>query len=64
MYRKNELKHQFHIDYCFAPVSWLERVNKFEISNYSKCCDISDHVPLFVEFEEHGNSFNVFKDIN
>lgn len=47
MYRKPEKP--FHIDYCFAPESWVFMVEKFEIGEYCKWSHMSDHSPLFVE---------------
>jgi hypothetical protein len=42
MYRKTEKP--FHIDYCFAPVSWVSRIEKFEIGEYSNWKHMSDHL--------------------
>jgi exonuclease III len=50
MNRKREKP--YHIDYCFAPESWLCRVKTFKIDDYSNWCDKSDHSPLFIEFQK------------
>jgi exodeoxyribonuclease III len=49
MNRKHEKS--FHIDYCFAPESWVCRVKEFKIDDYGKWSDKSDHSPIFVEFD-------------
>lgn len=49
MYRK--LDKPYHIDYCFVPLEWVNRVKKFEVGAYTKWCSLSDHTPLSVEFE-------------
>ena len=46
----NNKKQPHHIDYCFAPESWKDRVKKFDIGDHSEWA-MSDHSPLFVEFE-------------
>ena len=49
MYRK--LDKPYHIDYCFAPVGWVNRVKEFKVADYSLWCGLSDHAPLLVEFD-------------
>jgi endonuclease/exonuclease/phosphatase family metal-dependent hydrolase len=41
----------YHIDYCFAPTEWVNRVKQLEIGDYNEWCNVSDHSPLFVEFD-------------
>jgi len=41
----------YHIDYCFAPVAWVKRVKTLKIGDYNNWCNISDHSPLFAEFD-------------
>lgn len=50
MYRKTEPQYQYHIDYCFAPEAWVNK-STIAIGDYSEWGKISDHFPLFVEFE-------------
>ena len=38
----------FHIDYCFIPESWAERIMSVEVGSYSDWTT-SDHRPLTVE---------------
>ena len=40
----------FHLDYCFAPRAWSERVTAFSVGEFEEWRPWSDHVPLFVEF--------------
>ena len=40
----------FHIDYCFFPESWVNRLGKVLISDFSSFANESDHRPLAVEF--------------
>jgi endonuclease/exonuclease/phosphatase family metal-dependent hydrolase len=46
-YRWNQTT-SFHIDYCFLPVTWLERVTGVEVSGNEKWRALSDHRPLLV----------------
>jgi exodeoxyribonuclease III len=47
-YRKNP----YHIDYIFAPTSWLSKLVSFEIGSFEAWCQtgLSDHAPLISEF--------------
>jgi exonuclease III len=49
MYRKQ--LNPYHIDYCFAPTSYLSKLKSVEIGDYSKWCHMSDHVPLIATFD-------------
>lgn len=40
----------YHIDYCFASVDILDKVQKFEIGDYEKWILHSDHVPIIIDF--------------
>lgn len=48
MYRKRE--RGFHIDYCFAPQKWIQKINSLYIGSYDEWCKTSDHVPLLIDF--------------
>lgn len=37
----------FHIDYCFIPERWAEKVKSVEVGSYSEWTD-SDHRPVTV----------------
>ncbi|MDR3502172.1 MAG: hypothetical protein P4L79_06265 [Legionella sp.] len=50
-YMYKHIDKPYHIDYCFAPTTWLDRIIKCEIGDYNKWCDISDHVPLIIEID-------------
>jgi len=50
MYRKRD--RGFHLDYCFAPRSWVDRVKSVSVGSYEEWGKLSDHTPLSVEFSE------------
>lgn len=39
----------YHIDYCFMPDAWLERLKHVDVGSYAAWCKASDHVPLLVD---------------
>jgi endonuclease/exonuclease/phosphatase family metal-dependent hydrolase len=39
----------FHLDYCFLPEPWANRITNVEVGLHSDWNDISDHVPLIVD---------------
>jgi hypothetical protein len=39
----------YHIDYCFIPESWLNKIRQVEIGEFEKWKAHSDHRPLLVE---------------
>lgn len=40
----------FHIDYCFAPLEWCERIVSVNVSDFEIWKERSDHVPILTEF--------------
>jgi endonuclease/exonuclease/phosphatase family metal-dependent hydrolase len=42
----------FHLDYCFAPRDWCERVRHVRIGGFRPWSQWSDHCPLMVEFQD------------
>jgi len=46
----------FHIDYCFIPKDWANRLRAVEVGTFSEWKDVSDHRPLMVEINEHANA--------
>ncbi|MBI3944266.1 MAG: endonuclease/exonuclease/phosphatase family protein [Chloroflexi bacterium] len=40
----------YHIDYCFAPTHWLPRITCLTVGTYEEWLHLSDHTPIFVEF--------------
>ena len=50
--RKVNTATNFHIDYIFAPKSWLALPAKCEVGSHADWCGtgLSDHVPLVLEF--------------
>ena len=42
-------KKPYHIDYCFIPDGWVNRLKNVEIGNYLDWKDYSDHRPLIVD---------------
>ncbi|GLX70815.1 endonuclease/exonuclease/phosphatase family protein [Paenibacillus glycanilyticus] len=50
-YFRYDQKKPFHIDYVFAPINWLSRMQTVEVGTYDDWRDApSDHVPLIVKF--------------
>jgi exodeoxyribonuclease III len=45
--------HRYHIDYIFAPTTFVERTGQFSVGEFEKFCagGISDHVPLIWDVE-------------
>ncbi len=41
----------FHLDYCFAPSHWSQRVTRLEVGDFTDWRPWSDHCPLFVELD-------------
>jgi endonuclease/exonuclease/phosphatase family metal-dependent hydrolase len=44
----------FHIDYCFLPKAWAERISLVEVETFQEWEGHSDHRPLFVEITGDG----------
>ena len=42
----------FHIDYCFIPRVWTEKVRRVEVGSYTEWKARSDHRPLLVELAD------------
>lgn len=41
----------YHVDYCFVPHSWLEKIRQVTVGSYADWRDLSDHRPLIVDIE-------------
>ena len=41
----------YHIDYCFMPFSWLDRLKHVDIGTHAAWYRASDHTPLLVEVD-------------
>jgi exodeoxyribonuclease III len=50
-FHKGDKARPFHLDYCFLPDAWAQRIRKVDVGLYSDWCGISDHVPLTVDLE-------------
>jgi exonuclease III len=50
MYRRQDKV--YHIDYCFVPRSWMNRLQSFSVGQYGQWRMLSDHMPLLVEFAD------------
>jgi endonuclease/exonuclease/phosphatase family metal-dependent hydrolase len=50
--RKDDASAQ-HIDYCFVPARWVERITHFQVGTPGEWCQakMSDHVPLTVDVD-------------
>lgn len=43
----------FHIDYCFLPATWVDRISEVTIGNFADWKSESDHRPLLVAMDAH-----------
>jgi len=50
-FMSKKMERPYHIDYCFVPESWVARVKDFKISDFEEYKSLSDHVPIYVEFD-------------
>ncbi len=41
----------FHLDYCFVPAGWARRLTSLTVGSYDDWSGLSDHCPIFVEFD-------------
>lgn len=41
----------WHLDYCFIPEHWVERINNVEVGKHHEWSQVSDHVPLAVDLD-------------
>ena len=48
-FHKGEPENPWHIDYCFVPAAWAERIEDVEVGAYEAWSAYSDHVPLRVD---------------
>lgn len=46
----------YHIDYCFVPQSWTERIEKVGVENYLDWKQYSDHRPLIVDIRDDNST--------
>jgi endonuclease/exonuclease/phosphatase family metal-dependent hydrolase len=42
----------YHIDYCFMPTDWVQRIKHVDVGSHAAWYKASDHVPLLVEVED------------
>ena len=49
-YLQKNLNKPYHIDYIFSPIDLLNDTRKFEIGDFTKWKEWSDHVPLLWEY--------------
>ena len=41
----------FHLDYCFLPTLWVNRLGSVQVGGYDEWKHLSDHRPLVVEIK-------------
>ncbi len=41
----------FHLDYCFVPSAWAQKIKAVDVGGFNEWRGISDHVPLIVDLE-------------
>jgi hypothetical protein len=52
--QKNEQR-PYHIDYCFVPEVWLQRVRRVDVGKFDYWKAFSDHCPMLVEIAPEPN---------
>ncbi len=50
-YLTKKVNRPFHLDYCFDPTHWSQRVTRLELGDFAEWRPWSDHCPLFVELD-------------
>jgi exodeoxyribonuclease III len=50
-YLTKKLTRPFHLDYCFAPRNWSQRVTHLSVGDFSIWRPWSDHCPMFIEMD-------------
>lgn len=51
LYFLKKIERRYHIDYIFGPQKFVKRTKKFEIGHPDQWLKLSDHMPIFYEFE-------------
>jgi len=49
-YLQKNLEKKYHIDYIFSPIEFIKDTKMFNIGNFKKWKEISDHVPIMWEY--------------
>jgi exodeoxyribonuclease-3 len=42
-------EHPYHIDYCYLPSSWVQRITDVRVGSYEDWRSYSDHVPVVID---------------
>lgn len=42
----------YHLDYCFLPGAWRERISRVSVGRHRTWCRLSDHVPVTVTLRD------------
>ena len=50
-YLHRKIDKPYHIDYCFAPKKFADKLIKFDIGKYESWKESSDHNPIIIEFK-------------
>jgi exonuclease III len=51
-YFRKEKERPFHLDYIFASDEFMKRIIHLEIGSFEKWIHLSDHLPIFAEFQK------------
>ncbi|MEP4076401.1 endonuclease/exonuclease/phosphatase family protein [Haloferula sp.] len=51
-YSKRQETSPHHIDYCFIPEDWCERLDSVEVGRYQDWISLSDHMPLTINLTD------------
>lgn len=50
-FHRSQLASPAHLDYCFVPKEWAQRISRVEVGSYEDWRAHSDHAPLVVDLD-------------
>jgi len=50
-FHKGDESQPWHIDYCFIPPSWQDRIRQVEVGDFASWQGVSDHRPVVVDLD-------------
>ncbi len=52
LYMQRKREKGYHVDYCFVPKAWMRRIKALSVGSHREWSKLSDHSPIFVEFNQ------------
>lgn len=52
---KGKVESPFHLDYCFVPRAWGDRIEAVSVGSHAEWADVSDHMPLVLDVVTQGS---------